>query len=130
MKDQEFRWFKKVRLEFYPDLEHLIAKNHFTDECKHVVVTPSTESLRLFVPARFGKRRIMHHKTTSAQVNNVNVSLIRKYTGLKFFRRGRKFGALTLPLVTLDRKLIHQGRIVNRKEILKLFDEIFKYLLG
>ena len=118
-----------VRLEFYPDLEHLIAKNKLTTDSKVIVVYPSEESLRLFVTARFSKRRIMCYKTTSAQVKNTNILFIRKYTGLKSFRRGKKFGARTLPMVIFDRKLIQHGRIVNRKDIIKLFDEIFKCFL-
>ena len=119
---------RTVRLEFYPDLEHLIAENYLTYDPKRIVVYPSAASLRLFKTTRFGKRRNIFYKTTLIQEKNVDIIIIRKYTGIKSFRRGKKFSARTLPMVTLDRKLIHQGRIINRKEIVTLLDEFFKCL--
>jgi hypothetical protein len=71
----------------------------------------------------------MWTRSTSTQIENVIISFVRKYTGIKSFRRGKKFGARSLPMVTLAGKLIQQGGILNKKEIVKTFDEVITYLL-
>jgi hypothetical protein len=120
---------KKIKLEFFPELEHLISEKNGDVKHKQIVVHPTINSLRLYINSRLVKRKIMWTRSTSTQIENVIISFVRKYTGIKSFRRGKKFGARSLPMVTLAGKLIQQGGILNKKEIVKTFDEVITYLL-
>ena len=115
-------------LEFYPEiLLHVFPKSvPFQNRQKNrSMIVPSRNSLKMYTTARFFKRKF--NKNMPKTLKNIKfrrVILIKKFTGLKRFRRGIKLKIRSMPSLVLDNFFLCQIIIVSKKEIDNIFKEI------
>jgi hypothetical protein len=121
---------KDAVLEFYPEiLLHVFPKSTKQElhQNNRSVTIPSQNSLKMYTTARFFKRK--YHKNLSSTLKDIKfkrIILIKKFTGLKRFRRGIKLKIRSLPSLVLDGFFLCQIIIVSKKELDNIFREILE----
>ena len=108
-------------LEFYPEiLLYVFPKSVlFQNRQKNrTMMLPSHYSLKMYTTARFFKRKYNKNMPrTSKNEKFRRVILVKKFTGLKRFRRGIKLKIRSLPSLVLDNFLLCQIIIISKKEM-------------
>lgn len=66
------------------------------------------------------KRKFLREKSL------MNIDLVKKFTGLKSYRKGKKYRFRILPTITIDHKLLCNGRVRLKKELESIVKEILK----
>lgn len=117
-----------VILEYYPEiLMYIFPKSvPFQNRQKtRTMVIPSLDSLRMYTTARFFKRKYNNNMLRTSKTDKFRrVILVKKFAGLKRFRRGIKLKIRNLPCLVLDRFFLCQIIIVSKKELDNIFKEI------
>ena len=81
--------------------------------------------------ARNLKRKYMHAITRAYQSQDrYNIILLKRYTGLRGYRQGKKTRLKTVPTLILDRKLICYGNLPPKKELDAIVEEILVDIIG
>ena len=110
----------KIILEFFPELV-LYSKGISMDNSRiEVFIYPSKTSLKQYGLARTLKRNFLIKKSS------LNIDLVKKSTGFKSYRKGKKYRLRILPTITIDHKLLWNGKIRVKKELENIAEEILK----
>ena len=108
----------KIIFEYFPELV-LYSKGTVKDNSRiKVLVYPSKISLRQYGLTRALKRKFLREKSS------LNIDLVKKFTGFKSYRKGKKYRLRILPTITIDHKLIWNGKLRVNKELENIADEI------
>jgi hypothetical protein len=140
---------RRLVFEFYPELEiykmvkkgrkgRLRAKGMSVENKSYtsqkILVAPTKDSLRMYLFARQAKAKLSRNRSssskpgtpsTSATINTkTNVSIIKKFSGLKSFRLGKPVRIKILPVLVFNNTILCQNKILNKKEYFEIMNEV------